>query len=389
MTSWGSNRLCKTLLSDEKQRRRREQQHVLDDAKPPSVLVNMTFGCREMFETHEVGTGNWIWLFYAMRLAARAHGNVDFNAKCADEDAERTREQLVIPWIIGHFGPDNEGSVAAEQDESLLRQACGGQQKAPLWHMIPAMRRDLGIMAESLVGVPEWHGDRLDGQVKTNPPKYGDIELDETAWHFRCGDVMYSRHSGYAWHQFGLLASHIPDDTRSIGIVTQPFDNHRTPQMKALENAPKESVLRKSSLACERLAHTLVDYLQSRFPSARVRIRNDPSEGVALAYSRMIAAKHTVVGGVSTFGAYAALASWGRAVVIAPDFDHAPGKWLLAWEKSRTEDDASMVMVHDPHPLLLPDAIRLWWMTKGGKDAMIEWLTDDTEGEIIVNKASR
>ncbi len=185
---------------------------------------------------------------------------------------------------------------------------------------------------------------------------------------------MYSKHSGYAWHKFHTLVPHIRNDTHSIGIVTGPFRKHRI----RAKNEVEPEVLEESALACERLAGAFIEYLQQQFPSTRIRLRNDANESVALAYSRMIVARQTIVGGVSTFGAYAALASMGQAYTIAPDFSHAPDKWMLHWEKS-DQENSNVKIVHDPYPLLLPQANYLWWQEKrkGGREAMIEWLAQD------------
>ena len=235
-----------------------------------------------------------------------------------------------------------------------------------MWHMIPALQYDLRRMARALVGIPTWH--------RTNDTTIGNekkrhIELDETVWHMRCGDVMSVKHAGYAWHKFDLLASHINNDTQSIGIVTQPFNKG--------ENRKQDLSSKHDTMsACKRLAGTLDEYLQKRFPSARVSLRNDSNESVALAYSRMIVAKQVVLGGVSTFGVYAALASYGQAIMIAPDFPHAPGRWLLKWEKIKKIDD-NVTIIHDPSPLIITQAQYLWWHADGGQEAMIEWLTSD------------
>ena len=400
MTSWGSNCLCKALLSDVKERRSRWQRntnqlalnqthHIIEEETPP-MLVNMSFSCRKMFEKHNLGTGNWVWLIYNMRLALAAHGKyVKYSMSCSDEDIVNVRRELVIPWILKGFNErDLLSKSINETDESLLRRACHGLQETPLWHMIPDMRHDLAGMAKDLVGTPEWHQSNHSIKSSTNSPptKYEDIELDETTWHFRCGDLLYSKHPGYAWHKFHLHASHIHNDTRSIGILTEPFTIHRIEGYSDNKRLNFD-VLNKAAASCEQLAHKLVEYLQQRFPRARIRIRNNANESVALAYSRMIMARQTIVGDVSTFGAYAALASWGQAVMVAPDFRHAPGRWLLDWEKEersngRGTDDSNVTLVHDSNSLHLKDFNDIWWLEEGGKDALIQWLTNDTLEDI-------
>ena len=47
---------------------------------------------------------------------------------------------------------------------------------------------------------------------------------------------------------------------------------------------------------CRALISAFVDYLQSRFPKARITIRNDPNETIALTYARMIMANQSMSG---------------------------------------------------------------------------------------------
>ena len=382
MTFWGSKRLCKSLLNNMKE----EERHLGNNNGSISspILVNMTFNCNDMSKgiglppkTAPVGTGNWIWLFYAMRLASLSHGNVNFHVVCKD-DSKALRKHQILPWIVGYFN-DSNAEEEIVPSKSALESACSSQQKVSLRSMIPSIRRDLGYMAKSLVGIPKWHPMENNNTSKNTAPEYPNVELDETVWHFRCGDLMYSTHPGYAWHKFGLLASHINNNTQSIGIVTEPFRKHR---IKA-KNEAEEDTLESSAKACERLAAALVDYLQERFPKARIRLRNDVNESVALSYSRMVVAKQTIVGSVSTFGTYAALASWGEAFIIKPDFDHSPNGWMNKGMQNTT----NLTMIHDPHPLLVTQSTYLWWSERktGGREAMIDWLRDegDTESSLI------
>ncbi|KAL9186770.1 hypothetical protein ACHAXT_010490 [Thalassiosira profunda] len=375
MTFWGNNnRLCSAIAEDMAHRPRRGAKR--------AIHVNATFSCRNVYNNHRLGTGNWLWLLYAMRLAAAAHGNVDLRLKCKD-DHDEIEKRLVLPWALGHHGPHAEAEQPIAPSDEILRLACAGHMKAQMWHMVPSLREDLGRMAEYLVGTPEWLRDPAESgtNATTNAPVYPDIELDETTWHFRCGDVVTAKHPGYAWHKFGRLAQHIRNDTRSIGIVTQPFEKGA-----GRERDFKTSKGREKGPACERLAGALVDYLRRRFPDARVSVRNSPDEPIALAYARMIAARQTVVGGVSTFGVFAALASRGQAILVAPDFPKAPGPWLLKWERNGGMAESHVTMVHDPRPLILPQSNWLWWTKEGGQEAMLEWLQDDdisVESEII------
>jgi len=386
MTFWGSKRLCKSLLNNMKE----EERHLGNNGSISSpILVNMTFNCNDMSKgiglppkTAPVGTGNWIWLFYTMRLASLSHGNVNFNAVCEDDSLELRKHQI-LPWIVGHFNHSNAKEEIVPS-KSALESACNSQQKVSLSNVIPPIRRDLGYMAKSLVGIPKWHHQMKNNNTSKNTtPEYPNVELDEIVWHFRCGDLMYSTHPGYAWHKFGLLSSYINNNTQSIGIVTEPFRKHR---IKA-KNEAEEDTLESSAKACERLAGALVDYLQERFPEARIRLRNDVNESVALSYSRLIVAKQTIVGSVSTFGAYAALASRGESFIIKPDFDHAPNAWMVKGMNKAT----NLTMVHDPSPLLVTQSTYLWWSERktGGREAMIDWLKDKGEAESSLIRKAR
>ena len=99
MTFWGSKRLCKSLLNNMKE----EERHLgnNESISSPPILVNMTFNCDMPKgiglppKTAPVGIGNWIWLFYTMRLSALSHGNVNFHAVCEDDSKALRKEQIL------------------------------------------------------------------------------------------------------------------------------------------------------------------------------------------------------------------------------------------------------------------------------------------------------
>ena len=46
------------------------------------IFLNVTFGCRDLFEHGRLGTGNYIMLFYGIRVVARMFGNIDVSLTC-------------------------------------------------------------------------------------------------------------------------------------------------------------------------------------------------------------------------------------------------------------------------------------------------------------------
>ena len=108
-----------------------------------------------------------------------------------------------------------------------------------------------------------------------------------------CGDVM----GGANRYDFGMIGFSaykevIPPTTRSIGILTQPFDKSRTRKIDS----------RKTD-SCEQVVFALVDYLQEFAPGARIRIHNGINETLPLAYARLAMANYSITS-LSSFGIF-------------------------------------------------------------------------------------
>jgi hypothetical protein len=323
---------------------------------PVHVVLVVEVYCQELFNSYISGTGNWLWVLYAMRLnvlVASRSGNiqVDFLFDC--HDAADRQSEMVYPWLTGYFSSSwiyevleeecQESEDITHQSQTITSQFEEMRQivhriksvgdvcpsiKTSLPIMLPFLRHELHRMAVALVGMPEKLGWAVKNEFYppqtflkplvlnessgTPPaPLLKDVELDDVAIHFRCGDLMHIQGTDYGFMKFSSFGNRIQNMTGpfSIGIITQPFFPNST-------NRPADHEDGDDHL-CYVTAHAFVDYLQARFPQARIRIRNDPDETVALAYARFVVAKQTF-SPLSTFSTFPALVSMGRGYIGQP-----------------------------------------------------------------------
>ena len=282
----------------------------------PHVFIrfNITFGCQELFAKSSCGTGNFLGLYYGMRLAAHVYENVEVHFTC--HDAEAMRNHLILPWMTGVFPARLPHQPSAFPDLTPRDKWCACHLQ-PVGHMIPSIQKDLRRMAVALVG-----RSAVDGAIQTPPldttnhpsflpqlaidsngttaAPFADIELDDAVLHFRCGDLMDSSHSSFAFMNFRGYTRHINPNVKSIGILTQPFTTDSV-QARSIDS---ESHIRDR---CRTVVQALVEYIQERFPHARMRIHN--TESIALTYARMILAQQAI-SGISTFGVMPAAATF-------------------------------------------------------------------------------
>lgn len=164
-----------------------------DDNAIPSITVNITFSCQELFVKSDTGSGNFLQLFYMMRLTAAVLGRVDLHIVCFD--AMETSHDLIVPWFTGQWMStndsfasatlpatprrktrftwlsrsgklDNKGSnsfinAVASQDQTAENLACATFIDHPTGVMIPTMQYDLRKMAIGLVGTIPNHPSSL------------------------------------------------------------------------------------------------------------------------------------------------------------------------------------------------------------------------------------
>lgn len=204
-------------------------------------------------------------------------------------------------------GSSSMGTFEARTSWNLNREAAC----KPVWaiegSILDDLRNDLRRMAVSLVGPPnEKHPAhqlgmevarelQVDRASSSSLPS--NVELDEVAVHFRCGDILEtSPHLNYGYAKFHPLADLISETATSIGIVTQDFHSDQG--------------------RCAILVEALQLFLQKRFPQANVEVRNASSETNALMYARFILAQQVITAGTSAYLTIPFRATFGTASEI-------------------------------------------------------------------------
>lgn len=351
------------------------------------ITFNITFSCKELYERSEAGTGNYLAFFYGLRRAAWSHENIELICHC--HDAEETKYDLILPWAMGRVPARPPGVAAVDETEGAH---CF---YGPSFQDI---RQDLRTMALHLVGLPKsqehdhplaafaeklWSRERdLDGLLSNHlpfipqlpipqsledlgTPPYSDVELDEVAVHFRCGDLMDSVNAAFSFMRFQGYVRNISPNATTIGILTQPYDDN--PQQSRWPDSSTHLLNR-----CRIVVHALVDYIQERFPGANVSIRNEPTERITLSYLRMIMARQAV-SAISSFGVMPAVATFGTGYIRTPDRPAEPYYWVLS---PRIDDltDGQVVLFKEP---VMPVAdMKAMWKQQG-KSAVLSWFLGD------------
>jgi hypothetical protein len=325
-----------------------------------------------------------------MRMAAMVHGGVDMLMTCPDADEEK--KSLITPWLMGYF-PAHTSRLQRDENNTAvpsLDRACKDYDNTPIGYMIPYVRHELRRMAVALVGIPyEGHpaaafakehmpthspygagmGTKLQlAATDQDKPLFSDIEIDDAQIHFRCGDLMMSNHPSFGFMKFSAFSKRIFNDTKSIGIVTQPFELNNGEQSRK-EDAGKTKMAR-----CKEIVMLLQEHLAEKFPDARIRIHNGGNETIALTYARMIMAKQTF-SPISSFSVFPALATFGKGYIRRPDFRKAPNVWLKNPPVDKLFDNIELM--EEPNRLMAAEVkgLRKW---PGGNDNVFEWFKNDT-----------
>jgi hypothetical protein len=373
---WKGNLFCETID---------QLRSAAGDPNLP-ITAKLSFSCKELYEKSELGTGNFIALFYGIRLAAHTYGNVDLFITC--DDAKDTKEDLILPWITGWF-PARPLTLNSSIPITV-QQACGSYATQPLAYMYSEIQHDLRKMAVGLMGVPSadhasalfaqkylWSeqvaSSSLGGHLTLSNPQQSDIPpfpaskygIDDAVLHFRCGDLMDSKHPSFAFMKFSGYTRHISPAAKTIGILTQPFDTD-TQSRKADSGQYKRD-------RCRTVVYSLVEYIKSRYPKAEVRIHNEAGETIALTFARMIMANQTIAG-ISSFGVIPAVSTFGTGYIRRPDYRKAPNMWLI---NPRIDELTSNIILFDEPKKIMVGEMKSLWQSKGER-GVLEWFWNDT-----------
>jgi hypothetical protein len=144
-------------------------------------------------------------------------------------------------------------------------------------------------------------------------------DLDEAVIHLRTGDFVKFEGSPYGLVPFHVYANLIPKTAKTIGIVTAPYKQNR---LMGYGDADLN----------EAVTVALKEHIESKFPDARVTIRNDDvRETQDMTYARMVAANWLFCAS-SSFCLFPALATAGESYILqSPVFGNE-----LSWIKRAT-----------------------------------------------------
>ena len=266
---------------------------------------------RDVGDSATLELGDHLSRWYMARAIASAAG-VTLQLDCTRSHLTEHVTDLT-DWIPNYVEPSE--TIFDDADASLFswKAACQSDvalrypHKSPLSgngldHLISTIRSDLRNMTDALLSKIPWLKE----------------DLDEAIIHLRADgtDIGKMNASNYGLVPFHVFTSLIPNATKTIGIVTAPY-RQNWPGVGYGEAELSEAV----SMAAR-------DYIQHRFPDARVRVRNgDANETIAATYVRMAAAKWSFCGS-STFCLYPALATTGESNIMqTPPHARRPG-WL-------------------------------------------------------------
>jgi len=341
-----------------------------------STLVQLKLSCQEAFNEPTYGTGNYISAIYGLRMAAYVMGETDVSLECSD--ANQTKASLILPWLMGSF-PREEG---IPPEHPSVYEVCPKYRKVQLGYRWRDMQFDLRRLAVALVGIPSPHHPsaqwakvslwsvndpysagrnrmQLPHPQEDAEPLFPKTELDDAVLHLRCGDIIDSDHASFGFMRFSSYSRHISPTVKSIGIVTQPFDAKAQQREKESDKQTRER--------CKMVVFAFQRHLDKKFPEARVSVRNDVDETIALTYARMIMANQTIVG-ISTFGVFPAIASFGTGYIRYPNFVKAPNRWLT--KESVVSQIEGIRLITEPR--LAAKQVKERWGDDG--TAVLRWL---------------
>ena len=176
---------------------------------------------------------------------------------------------------------------------------------------------------------------------------------------------MMLNHPSFGFMKFSGYTKYISSEARSIGILTQPFGIEEQGRRHDQGAVKRER--------CRIAVTSLVEYIGERFPHSRITIHNGPNETIALAYARMILANQTIVG-ISSFGVFAAIGTFGTGYIRRPDFRKAPNMFLVQPRLDQMADN--VVLIDEPKRIMCQQINKLW--VSEGAEGVLNWFWNDT-----------
>ena len=215
--------------------------------------------------------------------------------------------------------------------------------------------------------------------------------VDDVAIHFRCGDFLSDAWDHLDTSTFAGYIQHIPTNgvIRTIGILTQPLDDisvisksteekdSHAEQQQHRSDDTEPIVLKR----CRVLVYSFVKFIQQHHPNAQIFIHNDRNETIALTYARMIMARQQSITGMTSFGEFATVATFGTGYV------RHPSQWVKGIDILMAQDhmndnhsSSSSSSLSSPVVLYQPFQVQpfkyikaLWNQTPNGTTAAMKW----------------
>ena len=244
--------------------------------------------------------GNHLSRWYMIRAVASAAG-ISVEMQCQSPVTDRI-ETKVSPYdteLNGH-GPFSwkEFCQSCEKEPDRCRYP-HAVTSSGLERVHNVIQADLRSMAYKVLG---------------NSPEFAN-DLDDVTIHLRVGDIGRQYHILYGLVPFKVYKRIVPENSKSIGIVTAPFKQNREGW------GPGDPELNEAVATAAR------SYLQNSFPNSTVSIRNSGKESLDLVYTRLIMTNMTICG-PSTFCVYPAIASLGQAYILHSPLFGGSKTWL-------------------------------------------------------------
>jgi hypothetical protein len=210
------------------------------ETKQGPILLNISFGCDDLFRQSHLGSGNFLTGLYGLRIAARALGNADLLITCPD--AIDQKSQLLLPHVMGFF-PEATHPVPAHDPSRRsvsVSKACSNANFSPMGYLLNEMQHEWRTMAIRMVGIPYpdhpsgawarihlWNTTTNDSTKyrsirqlpvveSTDVPLYPSVELDESVIHFRCGGMSITPDSSTSRYS---PTNYVPPKLRSLSLT--------------------------------------------------------------------------------------------------------------------------------------------------------------------------